>query len=173
MLTDPNWEGLEGGYRIPYDPRPAVSKLSAGLDVADAWAELWSELHHQGDVGEASYAAIILLTNLYSAGRKLDWNLFALAATIEVERHRKGNPPLPEWLKSDYENSWIQLASLALDSLREGVDSTTLQASLAVLAIARGALKMGALIINLDSCQLDEILEQYLAWQSLYRDAAS
>jgi hypothetical protein len=168
ILTDPNWEGLEGGYRIPYDPRPAMAKLSAGLDVAKAWAELWSELHHQGAVGEASYAAITILANLYSGEHQLDWNLFALAATIEVERHRKTNPPLPEWLKSDYEKAWIKLASLALDSLREGPDSTTLQASLAVLAIARGGLKLGALIINLDSSELDELLEQHLAWQSHY-----
>ena len=168
ILTDPKWEGVKGGYRIPYDPRPALSKLSAGLDVAETWLELWNELHHQGDVGEASYAAIIVLANLCSVERPPDWNLFALAATIEVERHRKANPPLPEWLRSDYEEAWKKLADLALGCLRNSADPEMLQSSLAVLAIARGGLKMGALIIHLDQSELDEILERDLDWKTLY-----
>ena len=53
-------------------------------------------LHHQGNVGEASYAAVTALVDLYCSDHLPDWNLFALTATIEVERHRKGNPSLPE-----------------------------------------------------------------------------
>jgi hypothetical protein len=58
LLTDSKWSTLAGGYRLPYDPRPAISKLAVNLDVANAWEELWDNLHHQGDVGEASYAAV-------------------------------------------------------------------------------------------------------------------
>jgi hypothetical protein len=171
MLTDPKWEALKGGYRIPYDPRPVLSKLASGSGVREAWEELWNELHHQGDVGEASYAAVTALVDLYSSGRHPDWNLFALSATIEIERHRKGNPPLPEWLREDYERAWRKLAELALAKLREDdVDPDTLQSALAVLAIAGGALKLGAMINHLDSSELDEIVEQYLSWQELYRD---
>ena len=60
ILSDPKWEGLEGGYRIPYDPRPVLSKLASGIEVDHAWDELWNELHHQGDVGEASFAQLPL-----------------------------------------------------------------------------------------------------------------
>ena len=122
MLTDPKWEGLEGGYRIPYDPRPSLSKLASGIEVAEAWKEIWNELHHQGDVGEASYAAVTALVDLYSSGRQSDWNLFSLSATIEIERHRKSNPPLPHWLSEDYERAWRKLAELALTKLRDNVD---------------------------------------------------
>jgi hypothetical protein len=174
ILTDPKWEGLKAGYRIPYDPRPVLSKLASGVEVADAWDELWNELHHQGDVGEASFAAVTALVDLYSSNRQPDWNLFSLAVTIEIERHRKGNPPLPDWLREDYERAWRKLAELALAKLREdGVDPDTLQSTLAVLAIARGALKLGALINHLDSSELDEFLEQHLSWQELYRERAS
>jgi hypothetical protein len=174
ILTDPKWEGLEGGYRIPYDPRPVLSKLASGVEVADAWEELWNELHHQGDVGEASFAAVTALVDLYSSGRQPDSNLFSLSATVEIERQRKGNPPLPEWLREDYERAWRKLAELALAKLREDyVDPDTLQPALAVLAIARGALKLGAMINHLDSSELDEIVEQYLSWQELYRDRTS
>ena len=173
MLTDPKWEALEGGYRIPYDPRPVLSKLATGSEMPEAWEELWNELHHQGDVGEASYVAVTALVDLYSSGRDPDWNLFALAATIEIERHRKGNPPLPEWLREDYEKAWQKLAELALARLADDADSNTLQSTLAVLAIARGTLKLGAMISHLDSSELDEILEQYLSWQELYGERAS
>jgi len=157
ILTDPKWEGLEGGYRIPYDPRPVLSKLASGIEVDHAWD-----------------AAVTALVDLYSSGRQTDSNLFSLSATVETERHRKSNPPLPEWLREDYERAWRKLAELALAKLREDdVDPDTLQSALAVLAIARGALKLGAMINHLDSSELDEILEQYLSWQELYRERAS
>lgn len=174
ILTDPKWEGLKGGYRILYDPRPVLSKLASGVEVADAWEELWNELHHQGDVGEASFAAVTALVDLYSSGRQPDSNLFSLSATVEIERQRKSNPPVPEWLREDYERAWRKLAELALAKLREDdIDPDTLQSALAVLAIARGALKLGAMIHHLDPSELDEILEQYLSWQELYRERAS
>lgn len=168
MLTDPRWPNLSGGYRVPYDPRPALSKLIAKVDVAKAWEELWNNLHHQGDVGEASYAAVTALVDLYSSDSLPDWNVFALAATIEVQRHHKRNPPLPEWLRDDYQIAWRKLEQLALATLQKPTDAPTLQSVLAVLAIARGNLKLGALIIGLDRSELDEILDQHLAWNECY-----
>ena len=95
-----------------------------------------------------------------------------MTATIEVERHRKGNPPVPEWLRDDYQTAWRKLDQLALATLGKTTDPETLQSTLAVLAIAHGDLKLGALIIHLDSSELDEILEQYLMWNKLYEEAA-
>lgn len=112
LLTDPKWTSLAGGYGDLYDPRPALSKIAAGVAVSSVWEELWNELHHQGDVGEASYAAVTALVEIYSDGRPLDWNLFALCATIEVERHRRRNPLLPEWLHDDYATAWQKLGCL-------------------------------------------------------------
>ena len=159
LLTDSRWSTLAGGYRQPYDPRPALSKLVANVYTASAWEELWNNLHHQGDVGEASYACVTALVDLYSSENVPDWNLFALSAVIEVERHRERNPPLPEWLSEDYHAAWKQLDQLAVTALRKNTDSQTLQSLLAVIAIARGNLKLGALIINVDSSELDEILD--------------
>jgi hypothetical protein len=170
LLTDPKWSMLSGGYRVPYDPRPALSKLAANFADKSAWDELWNELHHQGNVGEASYAAVTALVDIYPSNRRADWNVFALSATIEVERHRKTNPPLPEWLNDDYDVAWHKLGEFAVTTLSQSVDSETLQSSLAVLAVARGNLKLGAMIISLDRSELDEILEQYLDWNEVYRE---
>lgn len=48
LLTDSKWSTLAGGYRLPYDPRPAISKLAANLDVANAWEYLaWNEFYDE------------------------------------------------------------------------------------------------------------------------------
>jgi hypothetical protein len=167
---DDKWATMLGGYRVPYDPRPAVQRLSENVDVEATWAELWNELHHQGDLGEASYAAVTLLTEIHASGRRPDWNLFSLAALIEVERHRRGNPPIPEWLEFDYRRAWKQLFDLALTSLRDEADADAVQSALAIVAIYKNALKLGALINWLDWSELDEIVNDKLSWQELFSD---
>src|ERR1700694_1098591 len=101
-LDDDRWHQLRGGYKDLYDPRPALKHLISGAEVEGTWHELWQELHHQGDVGEASYAAVTILADIHQSKLVTDWNLFSLAALIEVERHRRTNPPLPDWLLGDY-----------------------------------------------------------------------
>src|SRR5947207_8410646 len=136
-LDDLRWEELSGGYKLPYDPRPAFEELSTG-DSAKAWQKLWTELHHQGDVGEASYAAIPVLVNLYRNRERVDWNLFALAAVIEVERHRKTNPALPDWLAEEYHEGWKHLTQLALTALDAPASKEVVRSALGVLAISGG-----------------------------------
>ena len=67
------WDRLEGGYRTPYDPRPAFAAITTG-------AGDWEELHHQGDVGVASYAAVTLIADHVEQAAAADWNPFMLAA---------------------------------------------------------------------------------------------
>ena len=57
-LADDRWPQLRGGYRTPFDPRRLLAELQSNIDSSKAWDELWNELHHQRDVGEASYAAV-------------------------------------------------------------------------------------------------------------------
>lgn len=171
-LDDPRWKHLEGGYRVAYNPADALRRLEAGEKQSDIWAELWNELHHQGDVGVASYATLPPLVDYQRRTRKLDWNLYALAATIEIERHRKSNPPLPDWLVADYQAAWQSLVELALEQLKSAVDGTTLQCLLAVLAIGKGDLKLGALLSDLDRSELDELVDDHLSWRQLYRDVS-
>jgi hypothetical protein len=58
--VDIPWDELEGGYRQLYDPRLAFAAIADG---SGDWGELWQELHHQGDVGTASYAAMSLIAD--------------------------------------------------------------------------------------------------------------
>ena len=165
QLDDVRWKDFEGGYRVPYDASVALQSVIDGIDV---WDELWEELHHQGDVGLASYAAVLQLVRIAGASEHRDWNFYGLLATIEVERHRKNNPPVPDWLQPSYDAAWTRLSQIAVADLQTKSDSFTTRAILSVLALAKGELKLGALLSGLDTSELDDWLEERQAWSELY-----
>jgi hypothetical protein len=171
-FDDQRWRSLAGGYRVPYDPTPMLRRLAADWSDGEAWAELWGELHHQGDVGEASYAAVPALVEVARRVRARGWNFYGLAATIELERHRRTNPSLPDWLAPDYRRAWDELLTLALADLREPVDPLVAQTALSVVALARAPIRLGALIAHLDESELEELTEEYLYWSTLYRSGS-
>jgi hypothetical protein len=138
----------------------ALSRLERGDDV---WDELRQELHHQGDVGEASYAAVPQLVRI-AAALPRDWNLYSLVSTIEIERHRKSNPPRPAWLAESYQAAWRQLLELALGDARAAPDALTLRSILGAVALGSGDLKLGALICLSDDSEISEILDQRDGW---------
>ncbi|WP_426753543.1 hypothetical protein [Myxococcus sp. Y35] len=156
-LDDPRWKTLNGGYRIPYDASDVLRQLEAGEDV---WDELWDELHHQGDVGEASYAAVPHLVRIASAATQVDRNLYSLLATIEIERHRPQNPPLPTWCQESYAKAWEEVLELALKDVRTAEEESGIQTLLGVIAVARGQLKLGTLLSYSESSELDEFVEE-------------
>jgi hypothetical protein len=165
LLSDPIWSQLEGGYGMAYDASKALAQMERGESV---WEEFWKELHHQGNVGAASYAAIPQIVRICETRRDRDWNLYALAATIEIERHRKENPPLPAWLAPSYKTAWDCLVKLALADLAGKPDKLTLRSALSVVALGRGDLKLGALLSNSDTNEIEAYVEEHLAWSSLY-----
>lgn len=167
-FDDPRWTTLKGGYHIPYDPRPALLRLEEEESVAVAWKELWNELHHQGDIDDASYASVPHLVRIYGAKSKTDWNFYAMVSIIEIERHRKKNPPLPDWLVKDYFHAWNELVKLAIRDFPKIQADLDIKTILGVLAIAKKQLKLGTLISTLDNDEISEILEDHLTWSKLY-----
>ena len=157
---------MKGGYRLPYDASAPLRRFESGEIV---WKELWENLHHQGDVDEASFAAVPHLVRISAISPHRDWNLYGLVALIEIERHRASNPPIPSWLQQDYALAWRNVADLALHDLSTSADPYTVRSALSVVALARGERKLGALLAHLDSSEIDEILEDKLAWSKMYR----
>ena len=172
-LDDPRWQTLAGGYRTLYDPTPALRRLASDWQDASAWEDLWGELHHQGDVGEASYAAVPVLIAQAAQVARRGWNVYALAATIESERHARRNPPLPNWLEAEYGRGWRELLRLALEDLRATDDLLVVQCALAGVALAKGATQLGTLIGHLDQSELTEFLDDAVAWSEEYADRGS
>ena len=164
-LDDPKWSDLLGGYKTPYDPSHALRSLENG---EDSWGELWEQLHHQGDVGEASYAAIPHIVRIARSLPSCDWNFYGLVSTIEIERHRKCNPPIPDWLAPAYADAIRDLLELALRDLPRVDNPDTVRSIFGAIALAKGDLKLGALISHSDESEIDEILDHYDAWHEAY-----
>jgi hypothetical protein len=138
-FDDKRWEQLAGGYRTSFDPRPALLKLESNLQLKDAWNELWEGLHHQGDVGGASHAAVPHIARIYRERRGDRWRTFGLVAVIELSRGRSRNPDVPNWLKQDYFQAIQDLAELGSADLMGENDRDAIRAVLSVIAIAKGA----------------------------------
>jgi hypothetical protein len=161
-LDDPKWKSFFGGYRIPYNPTAALRQLYAGEHQEAAWAELWQELHHQGDVGEASYASVPPLVKILEDAPAPEWNGYSLIATIEIERKRTPNPPIPEWLLPEYESAWNHLLSMALRDCAEVQNPQTARAILGVLALCKGFREIGAIVSHFDESEIKEIFDRNL-----------
>lgn len=153
---DERWGHLMGGYKIPFDPRPSLRKLANRQDTEAAWAELWNELHHQGDVGIASYAAVPELVRIHRHGGLAGWNLFAMVAIIELARTEPQNPELPDWLREDYFRSIQELAQMGTKDIWSAEDADAERAILSVVAIARGLRTHGKFLVLYSE---DELLE--------------
>ena len=63
---------------MPFDPRPWLTLLETGNDRDAVWEAFWENLHHQGHVGEASYATVPHLVRIYRQLGIFDWNLTGL-----------------------------------------------------------------------------------------------
>jgi hypothetical protein len=159
-LDDPNWKTLEGGYRVPYDASVPLRALAEGDD--GVFPALWENLYHQGDVGDASYAAVPALARIFET-RARTWDFYALVNIIEISRHKE-NPPLPAWLEPDYRASLDALLTMALADVRRSEDDATLQEVLASIAVARGNPKLAEFISFTDQSEIDLFLAGRFAW---------
>jgi hypothetical protein len=153
-LNDMRWQNLKGGYGTPFDPRPLLKNLNSGMDASAVWHDLWEGLHHQGDVGEASYAAVPEIVRIFRKRRANSWNTYAIVSIIELARDRRGNPKVPSWLKRDYFRAIKNLAEVVSTQVLKNNDVEETRAMLAVLAISAGARVHARFLINYSAEEL-------------------
>ncbi|HEX7641956.1 MAG TPA: hypothetical protein VF450_06935 [Noviherbaspirillum sp.] len=75
---------------------------------------------------------------------------------------------VPNWLKYDCNVALGKALALGLADIKSSSDSLTARAILSVLALAKGELKLGAMLSQLDDSELDEWIEHRVAWSELY-----
>jgi hypothetical protein len=155
-LDDKRWNSLTGGYRIQFDPRPLLAKLETGSETAETWHDLWEELHHQGDVGDASYAAIPHLVRIHQRRGVVDWNTYAIVAIIELARTDRENPEIPKWMVDDYFHSIGKLAEIGATQVLLTNEPEAVRAILSVIAIDRGLRTHGRFLVEYSE---DELLD--------------
>jgi hypothetical protein len=155
-LDDKRWPELLGGYRAPFDARPLLSRLETEPDTTQVWHELWNELHHQGDVGEASYAAVPYIVRNHRERGVADWNAYAFVAIVELARNDGSNPHLPKWLEEDYCRAIRDLAETGSAEVLRTDEPDTVRAILSIIAIAKDLRTHGKFLVNYSE---DEMLE--------------
>jgi hypothetical protein len=156
-LEDDRWSNLTGGYRTPLDPRPLLKRLEADADTAQVWQQLWEELHHQGDVGEASFAAVPFLVRDYRKRRVLDWNTYAIVAIIELARRQGENPDVPQWVADDYFHAIGELAKIGSAEVLQAKTPDNVRAILSVIAIEKGLRTHGRFLVEYSEDELQVI----------------
>ena len=159
-LDDPRWPTLLGGRSVPYDPRGAFRQLEAG-EVDAGWGDLWDGLHHQGNVNQASFASVPHLVRIQLQRGRLDWNPYALVATIELARDAPENPPMLEWLRPSYDAALEDLFALAIREFSRAASPTEAQALLSVLALSKGDRRRARILLVYTDDELDEMTEMY------------
>lgn len=161
-LEDARWSSLTGGYRMPFDPRPLLKRLETEGNTPEVWQQLWEELHHQGDVGEASFAAVPFLLEGYRRRGVLDWNTYAIVAIIELARTNGNNPDVPQWIKSDYFRAIRELAEIGATEILRAETPEDVRAILSILAMEKGLRLHGELLMKYGEDELREIVSDCL-----------
>ncbi|MEP6711495.1 MAG: hypothetical protein ABJA37_03715 [Ferruginibacter sp.] len=163
-LDDQIWKILEGGYRIPYDvsiPLKELEKTSNSKTVERIWSELWNELHHQGDVGIASYLAVPQLVRIAKLKDFYNWNLLGICSVIEQQRFLSNNPALPEKYQEYYLSGLKDLKEFVIRNITRETDDTTFRIALSTLAVCSRQIKLSKAISELEDDVMDKFLEQF------------
>jgi hypothetical protein len=113
-----------------------------------AWQELWDELHHQGDVGEASFAAVPYLVRDYRKRGVVESNTFAMVAVIELARKEGKNPDVPGWLEEGYFSAIRELATMGAADILRAKSPEDARCILSVLAIEKGLRTHGKFLVK-------------------------
>ncbi len=158
------WHTLQGGYKMVYDASRPLKKLKAAArqdELKVVFDELWENLHHQGDVGAASYLAVPHLVEICMEKKSLDWNFIGLCLRIENCRLEEHNPELPDEFQDYYFEALSKLENYLLLNFKNITDQTGIRLTLALLATVNGQPKLGKAIEMLDENELPSFLENF------------
>ncbi len=156
-LEDDRWSNMTGGYKTLLDPRPLLKRLLTDPDTTDVWHELWDELHHQGDVGDASFAAVPFLVESYRERGVIDWNTYAIVAIIELARIDGKNPDVPQWFADDYFQAIRKLAEIGATEVMRAETEEDVRAILSVIAIEKGLRIHGSFLVKYSEAEMIDI----------------
>ncbi len=161
-LDDPNWKEYRGGYnRVVYDLVPFLTKLQSLEMSDDDWSVLWDDLHHQGDIGEASYAVVPYLTEYAQSAPRIAWHAFGFAAVVELERTENDNPEVPEEIRDSYFASINELPKIALERGEDVWDEYCFEPVMACLALSMDRREHARAYLDLTESEIPEFYKYY------------
>jgi hypothetical protein len=138
-LDDPRWATYRGGYNgILYSSVPIIRRLQSEGATDEFWQLVWAELHHQGDVGEATYALVPYLVDWQSRQRELDEQLFHFSVLVDLQHSENNNPAIPSELEFSYMRALRALPVIGAEGLKRGTAEHVVMGVVAAIALAAG-----------------------------------
>jgi len=113
-------------------------------------------VHHQGGVGDVSYAAVPHIVSIHRKHGVVDWKTYAIVACIESARTQGENPKVPEWLEKDYFRSIQELVQIGVGEISRTDEPEAVRTILSVVAIVKGPRTHGRFLLEYAQ---DELLD--------------
>ena len=163
-LSSPRWSDLRHAYGSASDVPSwlvALQSLPSSGGEAEPWFSIWSALAHQGDVFDASYAAVPhVVAALSTAPEKADQSFFQFPAWVEICR-AKGGPEIPSDLSEPYFVALSRLPALA-SRVTPPCEPGLLVCCLAAVAVANGQVGIAECVLELSP----DVAQEFLEWFS-------
>lgn len=164
-LDSPRWAELRHAYGTAGDIPALLRQLFAnprpvGDAGKDPWYSLGSALAHQGDVYDASFAAVphVVAAMAVTSGQ-IESIFLNFAAWVEICRKNK-NVAIPADLAPAYFAALAQLPGLVARAATQEWDDTFLATALSAIAVAKGNIVVAEAVSELTT----ETAGQYLTW---------
>jgi len=161
-LESNRWSELQHAYgdasNIPALLSQLINLPSSNGD-AEPWFYLWSALAHQGDVYDASFAAVPhVIHALASNPLKADAVYFQFPAWVEICRKKNGLQ-LPGDLSEAYLEALSRLPSLVAQAAAREWDADFLQCALSAISAAKGQTVIAEVALELSPIIAEEFME--------------
>lgn len=88
----------------------------------------------------------------------IDWNAYALVATIEEARRDRGNSEIPPYMREAYESAWRDLVNIGLRELQDAESPMLVCSIIGVIAVGKGQFTLGRLAVSFTENERQELL---------------
>jgi hypothetical protein len=158
------WNQLKHAYGPASDIPGLLRHLSQNTGPMsgykdEPWYSLWSSLCHQGDVYNASYAAVPHIVQIgIKASGALDSGFFLLPACVEIARNSKRGPEVLSELSGAYFNALRGLHECAFRHASDDWNEGMARSVTAALSAAKGQFRLAEALRNLDGDILSKVI---------------
>jgi len=163
-LDSPLWSQLEHAYGSADDTPVLLGELESHLEdespEEEPWFSLWSSLCHQGDVYDASFAAVPHILRIAEAHpTRFSSSFLQLPACVEFYRAKAG-VKIPAELAESYFTALKRIPAIVAMAANREWDESFLRCVLSAIAAARGQAEIAEAVLEMNP----EVAGKFMNW---------
>ena len=160
-LDDTKWGSLKDAYgdgsKIPQLLRQLSQFPAHDNYRSEPYFSLWSALCHQGDVYQASYAAVPhIVAIVRAAPMRAHWSAILLVCAIEIARVNGKGPQIAKELQAEYAAALAALPEIIAALCAQRWDESFTRTCAAALAVSKGQPALAEAILELEPDRLKD-----------------